>query len=226
MKRLLMVTCAVLVLAGNGFALEEPGRKYDWGFGWDNGLTLRRNFDRWQVGVSGGPNDFLRDQFRHEFDTDLPDSLQGVLTDSDHTRRESGFVRLHLARDVHRQEKFLFQGVLSGSYSWTDYKEEYQDYYYGQEGGEAILAHRIEESFTQNWSLLVGLRLTWFPVPYLSLEHEFGLVYLWENIETESTRFDERDHRLSRDVLETRRQYFEDFGPSSLTSNIQIVFWF
>ncbi len=226
MKRLLMLACAVLVLAGNGFAQEEHTQKYDWGFGWDSGLTLRRNFDQWQVGVSAGPDDYLRDNFRHDFSSDLPDSMQGRLQYSDHNRRESGFVRLHVAREVLRRDNLLFQGLLSGIYSWTDFMDEDLSYYFDEDEGVENLRRSTTERFTHYYHLLVGMRVSWFPVSFLSLEHEFGLTYRWIEGEEERRIYDERDHSLDHDVYETREQSFQSFGPYSLTGDIQIVFWF
>ena len=57
-RGVLKVTLFGLVLTGTAAATDRPGQ--GWGFGWDNGLTVRRWVAQdWELSVAAGPNDYL-----------------------------------------------------------------------------------------------------------------------------------------------------------------------
>ena len=137
MMRRLTVWGLVLavVCAADAAGAEGPDPDRRWGLGWDDGLTLRRLLGAWEVGVSAGPNDWLSDDFTHTFGADLPDSVDGALTDTRSNRRESGFVRLQVARAVGGHRTLQLSAVAGGRYSWSDDSRKDRHYYLWARGG-------------------------------------------------------------------------------------------
>ena len=72
---------------------QEPVQRR-WGFGWDDGLTLRYWLGgKWELALSAGPDDYLvKDEVRSWNLTDPP-QLQGQLEIPRDQRDEHGWVR-------------------------------------------------------------------------------------------------------------------------------------
>lgn len=223
MRSGLTAVCALLVLAtaGAAAAQDDPSAR-TWAFGWDDGLTLRHRLGAWQVGVSAGPDDRLRDSYGHSFDPDLPDSLQGSLSQEETVRDESGFVRLSVARDVAVHRTLGLAALASAGYAWGNQSRDSRDYVRRDAGWR-------ENRWLDEWdryNVSLGARLAWRPVPFLTLETEFGLNYQWRDFETEYWQRGPGDTAWSRTITTGRDQSFTDFGPYDLTYDVQILLWF
>ena len=222
MKKIILAACLMAALIGSAYAGESVAKERNWGFGWDDGLVLRRNFDLWQVGVSAGPNDRLTDSYTHRSGTALPDSLQGFLAEEIHYRTESGFVALHVARELTEYRNLKLLGLVTGRYTWIDDKDEVRRYE-AWNGGFYVYS---TERFTELYRLMLGIRLAWFPVDFISLETEFGLMYTWSDQETKYLNYSEHDEEWTSEFSESSSQAFDDFGPYDLTTDIQLILWF
>ncbi len=73
---------------------------------------------------------------------------------------------------------------------------------------------------------MLGIRLAWFPVDFISLETEFGLMYTWSDQETKYLNYSEHDEEWTSEFSESSSQAFDDFGPYDLTTDIQLILWF
>jgi hypothetical protein len=222
MKTIVVWLCAFLTLSGVALAEDKEQFERKWGFGWDEGLTLRRQLGVWQIGLSAGPNDYRDDRSTDRFDPDYPDSLNGSPIQGYKVRRESGYVYLELARELVSRRNLEFSGTVGGMFNWNDFKAEEATYYVLD--GETRM--RIDEYFSKEWRLRVGAKLAWFVLPWLSVEKKFGLVYLWE--EEDRTDWDKgrNDIEWTRDVRSQSYQSFNSFGTTSLTYEARIIFWF
>lgn len=223
MKSGLTAICALLVLAiaGAVAAQDQPATR-TWAFGWDDGLTLRHRLGPWQVGLSAGPNDHLSDSYRQSFDPDLADSLQGTLTQEGTDRDESGFVRLSVTRDVAAHRSLGLAALASAGYAWSNQSRD--DRNYDLWDADWREGRRLDE--WDRYDVHLGARLSWQPVPFLTLETEFGLAYQWRDFETEQWQRWPGDAVWSRTITTGRDQSFTDFGPYDLTYDVQILLWF
>lgn len=223
MRTGLTAACALLVLAAaGGAAAADDAATRTWAFGWDDGLTLRHRLGSWQVGISAGPDDRLSDAYRQSFDPDLPDSLQGALTQDGTDRDESGFVRLSVARDLAAHRTLGLAALAAASYAWSNESRDDRNY-------DPWEADWRETRWLNEWDrfdVRLGARLAWRPVPFLTLETEFGLAYQWRDYETEQWQRWPGDPAWTRNVTTGRDQSFTDFGPYDLTYDVQILLWF
>ncbi len=222
MKTFAMLMMILLLLAAPAWSQEPDLTSRPWGFGWDGSPTLRRQLGRWQLAVTAGPDDNLSDSETLSFGPDLPDSVQGLLTDGDHSKRESGHVRLDVLREVARQDNLVFFGLFGSSYQWSDY-ESGSDYYYYRDEGYRLSR---ESGFWDRWSLLLGGRLAWYPVPFVSLETDFGVVLSWYNRDSVRQSKDPDETEWNVDHRHNHEQDFDSFGFYDLTTGMNLVVWF
>jgi len=222
MKSYLVLACILGLLAGTASAQEPDLQLRPWGFGWDGNPTLRRQLGRWQLAVTAGPDDELRDEENYSFGPGLPDSLQGTLTDSSHRKNESGNVRLDILRQIDRQDNIVFFGQMGCLYQWCD--GEYRtSYFYSHD-----LAYREtkESFFWDRWTLRLGGRVAWYPVPFVSLEADFGVAYKWYHQDKVRSVKDPDETEWDVDHTDTTSQNFDSFGFYDLTSGLNLVVWF
>ena len=221
--RLLSAAAAVcllgLLLLGTT-DVEAADRERKWGFGWDDGLTLRRWLGDWELALSAGPNDYLSKTEERIWDPSDPIDLQGALEVPADDRREEGWVRFqvgHLAATYDDFGLVVFSGL---TYNWRDV----------QNSSTALDYTGLYDSydwsyFDNNWILELGLRPSWRPVEFLSIEMAYGLRFTWTD-RTE-TKVQSLDGGLN--VIRTERasdyRSFSDFGWSGLGS-LKFLFWF
>lgn len=216
--------CMLCVLVGVGGTARaegrDPGRA--WGLGWDDGVTVRRFVGPWELGLSAGPYDHRGDDATVTTSPDLPDSLNGTVVGSSADRRESGFVRLQVARPVAAYRSLSLSAVAGATYTWTD--ESSTDLRFYTWDGDWRRERR--DVFSDSWRVTAGARLSWFPVPFLSLETEFGLAMRWVDATTSRYTLGPGETEPELSEATASDHYFDDFGPYSLTSDVQIVVWF
>lgn len=222
MKKIILATCLMVVMAGVVYAEDSFSRERNWGFGWDNGLTLRRNIGLWQVGVSGGPDDYLEDSTTHISGNVFPDSLQGFMTEENSRKEESGFVRLDVARLVTQYQNFQVHGVMEGRYSWLDYQRSQLRY---RQSSENWYENR-DDRFTKRYSLSLGIRLTWFPLDFFSFEYDMGLVYSWMDYEDKDFDRDFADEEWDQYTRDSSSQGFDDYGSNDILHSLKAFIWF
>lgn len=224
MKRMTVTWCILVaaVCAAGTARAEGQDRGRAWGLGWDNGLTVRRLVGPWELGVSAGPNDARGDDYTYTSSPDLPDSVSGGLTDSTVDRRESGFVRLYAAHPLAAYRTLQLSAVGGAGYSWSDMSTTDRHYYAWDNGWRT----ERRDIFTDTWQVTAGFRVAWFPVPFLSLETEFGLSLRWVDRTTKVYDLNADDLVPTQSHATSSDNYFEDYGPYSLTSDIQLVVWF
>ncbi len=222
MKSCLLLVCILVLLTGAVSAQEPDLQSRPWGFGWDGNPTLRRQLGRWQLAVTAGPNDHLRDDNRISFGPDLPDSLQGITISDDHNKSESGFVRLDVLREIARQDNLVFSGLVGSSYQWNDGESHRSSYYLP----DLDYRERKETWFWDRWSLRLGGRLAWYPVPMVSLEADFGVSYGWYNEDHKYWDKDPDETEWNLDFSHKHSQDFDSFGFYDLTSGLNLVVWF
>lgn len=222
MKTTIVWLCVFQALSGVALAEESASFDRMWGFGWDSGLSLRRQLGDWQIGLSAGPNDYRNDQAVDRFDPDFPDSLNGSLYRENNTRRESGFVYLEVARELATRRNIEFSGTVGGLFTWSDFKRDEASYDI-VDGKSSLYA---SEYFTKEWRLLAGVKIAWFVTPWLSLEKKFGLVYQWLDSDQTDWRKYANDSEWTRDVITESYQSFNSYGDASLYYDVRIIFWF
>jgi len=217
-------TLALPADAGDFDPSEHP-----WGFGYEGGLTLRRKLGgKWELGISGGPNDWLSNSSEEEnYSYSRPPGTEGSRRTDDDSRREGGFVAVHAGRTLWQKGSFDLVCYLRGRHTWSnwsDYQESIREgYIYGYPRSWT----RTERD-EREWAVSLGFRPAFRPVPWFSIEVRFGLVYSWTsgNRRRESIRYDEDGYR---DESITTRQFdgqsFRVFGYSGVSSLIFIV-WF
>ena len=211
----------ILLLAAPALAGDDaPGRERVWGFGWDQGLTVRRWLGAWELSLAAGPNDYLDKSEQRVFDPDAPDDLQGALEVPADDRREEGWVRLQAGYRVARYQSLAAVAFTGLVYNWED--SQYSHIHLGQDG---LYDAYDTGRFTHRWALELGMRPAWRPVPFLSIETAFGLRFSWQT-------WSETEHQVYDSGLTSVRterngdfSSFQDFGWDGLGS-LQIVVWF
>ena len=210
-----LVSLALPVDAGDFDPAEDP-----WGFGYDGGLTLRRKLGgKWEVGVSGGPNDWLGTRVEDDFDRNYepPGSEQTRHYDSE-TRREGGFVAVHVGRSVWQRGSFDMICYLRASHNWSNRSEYYETTREGSSYGNPRSWTRSDED-ERDYGLSLGFRPAYRPVPWFSIEVGFGLAYYWTSDydRSEQVRYDEDGYREeSVWIDQDDGQSFRVFGYSGL----------
>ncbi len=192
-----------------------------WSVGWENGITLRRAVGAWDFSVSAGPADWLSDEDTYDWNTDLPDSLQGFRRGTDNHRTESGFVRIGAARELAGWHEFSLHGTLDGMYDWSNAQDKYEDF--RQVNGD--YDRRVTDNDRREWSLALGLRFAWRPVPFLGIQTRLGLRIRSETSTYTTTDFDSGTLDVTRTSRPGRDIRFEDFGNYG-TSSLEFFVWF
>ena len=210
-----------MVLAGAVQAQELDIQQRPWGFGWDGNPTVRRQLGAWQLAVTAGPDVILRDYQHYDFDPGLPDSLVGFQTDDNKNDLKGGTVGLDVLREVARQDNLVFSGLVGGTYQWGDIERWSTDYYPDGEFRDT----RISGSWDR-WTLRLGGRMAWYPVPFVSLETAFGLAYSWYNQDTQQRNHDYGATEWTVDNSHDRTREFDSFGFTDLTTDVNLVVWF
>jgi len=218
-----MVACALLVLAAPALAQDgdQAERPRHWSVGWENGITLRRAVHRWDFSVAAGPADWLRDADTYSWGPALPDSQQGIRTVTDNHRQESGFVRLGAARELSRWREFSLHGTIDGTFDWSHSQDTYEDL----SQGSGDYDRRVTDYDSETWTLAVGLRMAWRPVPFLGIQVRLGLRLSSETSTGTTTRFESYARQTYTLVEPGREIRFEDFGNYG-TGSLEFFVWF
>lgn len=198
---------------------DEPRRRV-WGFGWDDGLTVRRWLGDWELSLAAGPDDYLRKSEQRTWDTEAPDEIQGALEVPDDDRREEGWVRLQAGYRV-ATYKTLAAVVYTGLvYNWEDSQYSYTSVDY-----EGLYHSYDADRFTHRWLLELGFRPSWRPVEFLSIETAFGLRFAWNTWSETETRSWDNGERVQ--TLEGNGDFssFTDFGWDGMSS-LKFIVWF
>ena len=229
--------CLVILLTLASVAITTPApvaaadfdpSENPWGFGYDGGLTLRRKLgDKWEIGITGGPNDRLSSGTDNEDREELPAPNTRSRVRTFDSRRESGFVAPHFGRTVWQKGTFDLLCYLRGKFVW-----ENSSYHSDTVNESSTSIDRVERSSRQgdgrNWYLSLGFRPGYRPVPWFSIEVDFGLAYAWTNdtYREERVYFDEEGNS-TRTVTngENDGQTFSLFGYSG-TSSFKFIVWF
>lgn len=215
---LLLVMMVLLTMP----ALAEPRSAQTWGIGWDDGLTVRRWLgDSWELSVAAGPNDYLVKIESQTWNLRDPSQQHGTLEVPEDHRQEEGWVRAQVGHLVTRRGDFALVGYSGLVYSWNDYQER-----------ALVLNHLVGDydtweldRFTERWVLTLGIRPSWRPVDFMTVELAVGLNFVWESWEqtTEQSYAGVGGSDQSADSGHSRS--FEDFGWEG-ASSLQFFFWF
>jgi hypothetical protein len=193
-----------------------------WGFGWDDGLTVRRWLGTgWELALSAGPDDYLTKTESQAWLLSVPAQQHGALQVPEDHRQEHGWVRAQVGRLVTRRGDLALVGYTGLVYNWIDYQER-----------SLVLDTLIgdydtweSDRFTERWILTLGVRPSWRPTAFLTVEFALGLNFVWESWDQTTTRTyagvaggdQTRDQGHSRS--------FSDFGWEG-ASSLQFFFWF
>jgi hypothetical protein len=214
---------AVSIIAGLGLAVasaDETAPPRGWGFGWDDGLTLRRWLGAWELGLAAGPDDELIQIERSARYATDPPPFQGLVEVPQEERRESGWVRLRVGHLL-RREGGLSLVVFSGlTYNWVDDQDKSWVLDPVAGGYDGVEVNR----FTHRWAVDLGLRSAWSPLRWLSLEFSFGLRYAWENWDESSVVQHAGVPEVDRENRHGKANSFTDFGWEGLSS-LAFIFW-
>jgi hypothetical protein len=220
-----ILSVVLLPAAAAAGAGEPVPRELGWGFGWDDGLTLRRWVGGWELGVAAGPEDWLRDEDSRQWDTAEADSLQGRDYRDDSYHRESGFVRLQAGRRLDRRGPLEFLVHANLQYRWRDERWEHVRYYTDR------IVEDSTDAWTETWSASAAARLAWRPLDTLSIETAFGLTYSWSeqervyrDVERDLVEPIDPDREVVRQYKESTRS-FDDYGWSGFGS-LSFIYWF
>lgn len=210
----------MIMVPGAVRATERSPR--GWGVGWEDGLTVRRWLGQhWELGLAAGPDDYLVKTETHAWLTADPATLRGALEVPVDQREEHGWVRGQVGYRVARRGDFSLVGYSGLVYSWIDHQERTLEL--DRLVGEYDSLER--DRFTEHWILSLGLRPSWRPVDFMTVEFAMGLNFIWESwdqtTDVESAGIPGRDRYV--DSGHSRR--FEDFGWEGAAS-LQFFFWF
>ncbi len=210
----------LLVLALPVQAAEQEAKA--WGVGWEDGITVRRWLaDRWELSVAAGPNDYLVKTESQTWNLRDPAQQHGALEVPEDHRREEGWVRAQIGHLVTRRGDFSLVGYSGLVYTWRDYQERSLE-----------LNHLVGDydtweldRFNELWILTLGLRPSWRPVDFMTIELAVGLNFVWESwdLTTERVYASTPGSDTSADSGYSRG--FEDFGWDGVSS-LQFFFWF
>jgi hypothetical protein len=214
------VAVPAVVVAGEFDASENP-----WGFGYDGGLTLRRKLGaKWEIGISGGPNDYLSSRSETVFrESDPPSSITSDRNDRDN-RRESGFVAPHVGRTVWQRGPFDLVCYLRGTFDWSNTSS----YSEGRDNETNDLSIGTTDVKDRDWILLLGFRPGYRPVSWFSVEVSFGLRYTWTKRTYREEDISYKGTGNSTRYLweyEEHGQTFNLFGYNGISS-LQFIVWF
>ncbi len=219
-------TALILLCAGlpASVALAADGQESQrtWGFGWENGLAVRRQLSaKWEFGVSVNPWDSWWSRTRRVETSEAGDDPQVI----ENTYRYDGgskWVRSFLGYQLVRAGRFAFSVNLGAVYEWGHFRED-------------IPLSTYSESFERDrdaWYLVLGLRPAFDPVPRLTVEFDFGLVFGWRRW-TAGYRFVMPDQGREA-IQEERSEVFEvdyfgwdRFAPFHYTGlyGLHVILW-
>jgi len=220
LKRLVIWAALVLLMAGSATA-GEAERDRPWGVGWDEGLTVRRWLGNWELALSAGPDDSLAKVESRSWNQGDPPAQHGALGGPLDDRRESGWVRLQGGYRVASQRTLALVGFAGLAYNWVD--EQERTLTLDTLTGNYDAWER--DRFTNRWLLSVGLRPSWRPTPFLSLEASFGLQFLWEDWEEAEAFLRAGDTVPDITRRDGTGSSFQDLGWDSLSS-VAVIVWF
>ena len=217
---LLVIIVGLLATAAPAAAGERAEQR--WGVGWDDGLTVRRWLGgQWELSLSAGPDDYLtKTETRHWFLSD-PALQQGTLQVPEDHREEQGWVRAQIGHLITRRDDIALVGYSGLVYNWIDYQER------------ALVLDRLVgdfdtwelDRFTERWVLTLGLRPSWRPTDFMTVELAVGLNFIWESWDQATERTYAGVDGADTSVDNGHSGAFEDFGWEG-ASSLQFFFWF
>lgn len=208
-----------LLLPGAVQAQDKVDRQ--WGVGWDNGLTVRTWLGgKWELAIAAGPEDYLSKEETRSWNLNTPAPQQGLLEVPEDIREEHGWVRFQVGRLIKKKGQFAATGYGGVVYEWIVHQER------------NLMLHEMNNLYdtfeldrhTQRWVFTLGLRPSWEPVSFLTVEAAFGLNFIVEDWDQTTSQtwagVEGRDYQ----ELDGHGQQFEDFGLEGMAS-IQIFIW-
>ncbi len=211
----------LLMLLMPGWSQGQEMVERTWGVGWDNGLTVRTWLGgRWELAVSAGPDDYLRKEETRSWYLNAPEAQHGLLEVPQDIREEHGWVRFQAGRLIKKKNQFAVVGYGGVLYEWIVHQERSLML---QEVSNLYDTFELDRH-TQRWIFTLGLRPSWQPVSFLTIEAAFGLNFVvedWDQTTTETwAGVDGHDYQ----ELDGHGQQFDDFGIDGMAS-IQIFLW-
>ncbi len=215
----LLLLVLLVMVPGLSSAQAQVERK--WGLGWDNGLTARAWLGgQWEVAVAAGPDDYLNKEETRSWYLNTPGPQQGLLEVPEDIREEHGWVRLQLGRLIKKKDQFAVTGYGGVVYEWIVHQER------------SLMLHEMNNSYdtyeldrhTQRWIFTLGLRPSWEPASFLTVEAAFGLNFVVEDWDQTISQTWAGVEGRNYQELDGHGQQFEDFGLESMAS-IQIFIW-
>lgn len=215
-----LVVAVALGCALPAIAAERPAQK--WGLGWDDGLTVRRWLaSSWELALAAGPDDYLvKSESRNWIQTE-PAAQHGALQVPEDHRQEQGWVRGQVGHLISRRDDMALVGYAGLVYNWIDFQER------------ALVLNpligdydtRESDRFTERWVLTLGVRPSWRPVAFLTVELALGLRFSWESWERTTDRTAAGVTDADHTVENGHSRSFEDFGWQG-ASSLQFLVWF
>jgi hypothetical protein len=217
--RTVLSLCLLLAFAGvtpvaSAAATAPPA--HTWGFGWDDGLTVRRWLGAWELSLAAGPDDDLVQIESTDWNQADP-ALVEVPRDE---RRESGWVRGQIGYRLQREGPLTLVGFAGLTYNWIDYQDKIASLDPVSGGYDVAETNR----FTHRWAWEVGLRPAWNPYRWLTVEFSFGLRYAWERWDESTVEQNAGAPDPDRVERDGEGSSFQDFGWDGLSS-LAFVFW-
>lgn len=218
---------AILALVGllvsiPGLGLGQEPVERTWGFGWDDGLTLRYWLDgKWEFALSAGPDDYLVKDEERTWQAGDPQDLQGMVEVPRDVRDEHGWVRLQAGRLVAKRDNIALVGFTGLTYEWIDHQDRHLQLDSMQGDYDTYELTR----FTHHWVWALGLRPSWQATSFMTIETSFGLQFTWDS-------WDQSIHETwagvegeSLIITSGHGRSFQDFGWEGMAS-LQFMFWF
>ncbi len=216
----LLLGLSLMVTADLALANERPSQA--WGVGWDDGLTVRRWLGgQWELSLSAGPDDYLTKSESRQWFLSDPALQRGTLQVPADNRQEQGWVRMQLGHLVSRRQDVALVAYSGLVYNWIDYQERSLDL--NRLVGDFDTWEL--DRFTERWVLTLGMRPSWRPTDFLTIELAMGLNFIWESWEQETERRYAGVLGEDRSLDEGHSRAFEDFGWEG-ASSLQFFFWF
>ena len=212
----------LVILTGVTAAAGASAAERTWGLGWDEGLTVRYlAAGTWEFALAAGPDDYLQKIERRSSELFDPVAWHGVLEVPSDYREEQGWVRGQIGRRLATRGNLALTAFTGLTYNWIDAQERI-----------LVLDDLVgdfdtweRDRFTERWILAAGLRPSWRPADFLTVEFAFGLRFIWESWSETSERtyagVDGADH----EELSSHGRAFGDFGWEGVSS-LQFFFWF
>jgi len=201
-------------------AQERPAQQ--WGLGWDDGLTVRRWLGQdWELALAAGPDDYLFKTESRAWVQTEPAIQHGALQVPEDHRQEQGWVRGQVGHLITRRTDLALVGYAGLVYNWIDFQER-----------SLVLNPLVgdydtweSDRFTERWVLTLGLRPSWRPLDFLTVELAIGLNFIWESWERTTDRTTAGVGAADHTVENGHSRTFEDFGWQG-ASSLQFMVWF